>query len=91
MAPWSQANSTPELNLADIQKAEREKRAEQAALLQQQRAQQFYQEQQSVQEKQSIQLNWANKPPEPRKVKSLVEIQQEEQDRLAKVRHLVFL
>lgn len=84
-APWCQANSTPELSLADIQKAEREKRAEQAALLQQQRAQMVMQEQQSVIEKQSIQLNWAKKPPEPRKVKSLAEIQQEEQDRLSKV------
>ncbi|KAF5274864.1 hypothetical protein FQA39_LY07046 [Lamprigera yunnana] len=83
-APWNQTNSTPELSLADIQKAEREKRAEQAALLQQQRAQQILQEQQATLEKQSLQFTWAKKPPEAAKVKTLSEIQQEEQDRLAK-------
>ncbi|XP_031339420.1 GRB10-interacting GYF protein 2 isoform X2 [Photinus pyralis] len=83
-APWSQANSTPELSLADIQKAEREKRAEQAALLQMQRAQQTLHEQQTVVEKQSLQFSWAKKLPESGKVKTLAEIQQEEQDRAAK-------
>ncbi|KAF5296951.1 hypothetical protein FQR65_LT10103 [Abscondita terminalis] len=83
-APWSQPNSTPELSLADIQKAEKEKRAEQAALLQQQRAQQVLQEQQTVTEKQNLQFTWAKKPPEATSYKTLAEIQQEEQDRLAK-------
>jgi len=84
VAPWSQPNSTPELSLADIQRLEREKRAEQAALLQQQRNQQMLQEQQTTTEKQLISLNWAKKPLETRKVKSFAEIQQEEQDRLMK-------
>lgn len=84
-APWSQANSTPELSLADIQKAEREKRAEQAALLQMQRAQQTIQDQQqSVIEKQTLQFSWAKKLPESGKVKTFAEIQQEEQDRVTK-------
>ncbi|KAK4887571.1 hypothetical protein RN001_003842 [Aquatica leii] len=83
-APWSQPNSTPELSLADIQKAEKEKRAEQAALLQQQRAQQMLQEQQATHEKQNLQFSWAKKPPEASTYKTLAEIQQEEQDRLAK-------
>ncbi|KAK5644037.1 hypothetical protein RI129_007882 [Pyrocoelia pectoralis] len=72
-APWSQANSTPELSLADIQKAEREKRAEQAALLQMQ-----------LIEKQTLQFSWAKKAPDSGKVKTFAEIQQEEQDRVAK-------
>lgn len=33
-APWCQSNNTHGASLAEIQKAEREKRAEQAALLQ---------------------------------------------------------
>lgn len=36
-APWSQSNTTMGTSLEEIQKAERQKRAEQVALLQQQR------------------------------------------------------
>lgn len=84
IAPWSQSNSNAGMSLADIQKAEREKRAQEAAL--QLQKQQQLQEQQAVQQEKAtgIQLNWARKPVEPRKVKSLAEIQAEEQERLAK-------
>ncbi|XP_028155710.2 GRB10-interacting GYF protein 2 isoform X2 [Diabrotica virgifera virgifera] len=83
-APWSQANANMGLSLAEIQKAEREKRAFDAAL-QQQRLQEKEQQQQFQQEKApTSHLNWAKKPVEPRKVKSLAEIQAEEQEKLAK-------
>lgn len=46
-------------------------------------------QQQQIQQQQEkvagIHLNWAKKPVEPRKVKSLAEIQAEEQEMLAKV------
>lgn len=46
-------------------------------------------QQQQLQQQQEkvagIHLNWAKKPVEPRKVKSLAEIQAEEQEMLAKV------
>ncbi|GJQ65513.1 hypothetical protein Trydic_g7614 [Trypoxylus dichotomus] len=84
IAPWSQSNVSSGPSLADIQKAEREKRAEQV-LLQQQRAQQQQNlEQQTIEKPSSMQLSWANKPIQPRQVKSLAEIQAEEQERLAK-------
>nr|XP_023030042.1 GIGYF family protein CG11148 [Leptinotarsa decemlineata] len=84
-APWSQSNLNLGMSLAEIQKAEREKRAIDAAL-QMQRLQEEKEYQQIQQEKSSagIQLNWAKKRVEPRKVKSLAEIQAEEQERLAK-------
>nr|CAI5830189.1 unnamed protein product [Callosobruchus analis] len=84
-APWSQSNSTAGMSLAEIQKAEREKRA-QDAVIQMQKLQEQEILQQKEQEKvvSGIQLNWAKKPMEPRKVKSLAEIQAEEQERLAK-------
>lgn len=43
------------------------------------------QQQQQLEKSGGIQLGWAKKPMEPRKVKSLAEIQAEEQERLAKV------
>ncbi|XP_066257263.1 GIGYF family protein Gyf [Euwallacea similis] len=84
-APWSQANSTFGMSLTEIQKAEKERKAQEAAL-QAQRAQERelqLQQQQSVEKPGGIQLGWA-KAMEPRKVKSLAEIQAEEQERLAK-------
>ncbi|XP_022912828.1 GIGYF family protein Gyf isoform X3 [Onthophagus taurus] len=82
-APWSNPSSASTgPSLLAIQKAEREKRVEMAYLQQQQR-QLLMQEQQTI-EKASIQLNWANKPIQPRQVKSLAEIQAEEQELLAK-------
>lgn len=44
-APWSQSNTTLGMGLEEIQKAEKLKRAEQAALLQQQRLFQLQQQQ----------------------------------------------
>ncbi|KAJ8911843.1 hypothetical protein NQ315_003321, partial [Exocentrus adspersus] len=80
-APWSQPNSSLGMSLADIQKSEREKRAQEAAL----QIQRLQEKEYLQQEKQTgIQLSWAKKPVEPRKVKSLAEIQAEEQEQLAK-------
>lgn len=42
-APWSKSNNTHGTSLAEIQKAEKEKRAEQAALLQKVKQEQVYQ------------------------------------------------
>lgn len=87
-APWSQANSTSGTSLAEIQKAEKERKA-QDAIIQAQKAQEreLQLQQQQLQDKSSgIQLGWAKKAMEPRKVKSLAEIQAEEQERLTKVR-----
>ncbi|CAG9766953.1 unnamed protein product [Ceutorhynchus assimilis] len=86
-APWSQANSTFGMSLADIQKAEKERKAQEAAALQAQRIQLekallVQQQQQQMLEKSGF--GWAKKTIEPRKVKSLAEIQAEEQERLAK-------
>ncbi|CAG9864477.1 unnamed protein product [Phyllotreta striolata] len=84
-APWCQANSNMGLSLAEIQKAEREKRAIDAALQIQRQQQEKEQQQQSQQEKTANpQFNWAKKPVEARKVKSLAEIQAEEQEKLSK-------
>ncbi|KAF7270533.1 GIGYF family protein Gyf isoform X2 [Rhynchophorus ferrugineus] len=85
-APWSQANSNLGLSLAEIQKAEKEKKAQEAALAQKalQEKEQKMLQQQHLEKPGSIQLGWAKKPLEPRKVKSLAEIQAEEQERLAK-------
>ncbi|RZC32532.1 PERQ amino acid-rich with GYF domain-containing protein 2 [Asbolus verrucosus] len=83
-APWCQSNFTQGVNLTDIQKAEKEKRAQEAALqLQKQQLQE--QQQQQLEKAGGIQLSWAKKPVEPRKVKSFAEIQAEEQERLAKL------
>lgn len=46
---------------------------------------QLQQLQQQQEKNAGIHLSWAKKPVEPRKVKSLAEIQAEEQERLAKV------
>ncbi|KAI4463080.1 grb10 interacting gyf protein [Holotrichia oblita] len=114
-APWSQSNVSSGPSLADIQKAEREKRAEQVYLQQQRALQQqnlvnikniglsetivnnvghmfstvpifsiYTQEHQTIEKVSSMQLSWASKPIQPRQVKSLAEIQAEEQERLAK-------
>lgn len=53
-APWSHSNNTHGASLADIQKAEREKRAEQVALIQQQQQQQKLKQEQVKFFKQSI-------------------------------------
>ncbi|XP_019770094.2 GRB10-interacting GYF protein 2 isoform X2 [Dendroctonus ponderosae] len=87
-APWSQANSTFGMSLTEIQKAEKERKA-QDAVLQAQKAQmerelQLQQQQQQLEKSGGIQLGWAKKAMEPRKVKSLAEIQAEEQERLIK-------
>lgn len=72
------------LNLSEIQKAEKERRAHETAVQLQKQAQQEMQQQM---EKQSgVQFNWAKKPVTSSKVKSFAEIQAEEQERLAKVR-----
>ena len=84
-APWSQSNFTPGLNLTDIQKAEKEKRAQETALQIQKQQLQEQQQQQQLEKSGGLQLNWAKKPVEPRKVKSFAEIQAEEQERMAKV------
>lgn len=47
-APWSHSNLPTGTSLEEIQKAERQKRAEQTALLQQQRALQLQQQQQQL-------------------------------------------
>ncbi|EFA01526.1 hypothetical protein TcasGA2_TC007086 [Tribolium castaneum] len=84
-APWCQSNFTSNLNLTDIQKAEKEKRAMEAALQLQKQQLQELQQQQQIEKTGGLQLNWAKKPIEPRKVKSVAEIQAEEQERLAKL------
>ncbi|KAJ3658723.1 hypothetical protein Zmor_010447 [Zophobas morio] len=84
-APWSQSNFTPGLNLTDIQKAEKEKRAQETALQIQKQQLQEQQQQQQLEKSGGLQLNWAKKPVEPRKVKSFAEIQAEEQERMAKL------
>ncbi|XP_050307829.1 GIGYF family protein Gyf-like isoform X2 [Anthonomus grandis grandis] len=87
IAPWSQSNSTFGMSLAEIQKAEKERKAQEVAL-QAQRAQMErelqLQQQQQMEKAGGLQLGWAKKTMEPRKVKSLAEIQAEEQERLAK-------
>jgi lysyl-tRNA synthetase class I len=83
-APWCQSNFPQGVNLTEIQKAEKEKRAQESALqIQKQQLQE--QQQQQLEKSSGIQLNWAKKPIEPRKVKSFAEIQAEEQERLAKL------
>ncbi|CAH0559994.1 unnamed protein product [Brassicogethes aeneus] len=85
-APWCQSNSTAGASLAEIQKAEREKRAQEAALqLQRQQLQeQQRQFQEQLEKPTGMQLSWASRPVEAKKVKSLAEIQAEEQERLMK-------
>lgn len=94
VAPWCQsAAASPVstgISLTEIQKAEREKRtAETALLVQQQKAQAAAKEAQELQtsaeKATSMQLKWATKKPTaPKKIKSLAEIQAEEQERIAK-------
>lgn len=55
-APWSQSANNQGLSLSEIQKLERERKAEQVALLQQQRMQQ--QEQIPQEKPNNFQLNW---------------------------------
>lgn len=89
-APWSQATNNQGYSLAEIQKIERERKAEQVLMLQQAQQRQLQQavlEQVASPEKMNsfgVPLNWANKPMRPNHVKSLAEIQAEEQDRLLK-------
>ncbi|CAH1173798.1 unnamed protein product [Phaedon cochleariae] len=85
-APWSQPNANSGMSLTEIQKAEKERKAIDQAIQIQRMQEKEYQQQQAQPEKplSGIQLNWANKPVETRKVKSLAEIQAEEQERLAK-------
>ncbi|XP_018329970.1 GIGYF family protein CG11148 isoform X2 [Agrilus planipennis] len=87
-APWSQASpaSVTGTSLAEIQRLEKEKKQEQ--LLHLQKQQQLLQEQQQLSgEKVSVStmpLGWAKQPPATKKIKSLAEIQMEEQERLVK-------
>lgn len=84
-APWCQSNFTPGLNLTDIQKAEKEKRASEVASQIQKQQQLQELQQQQIEKSSGLQLNWAKKPIETRKVKSVAEIQAEEQERLSKL------
>lgn len=92
VAPWASlptpgagtiAPQPASLSLAEIQRIEREKKAEQAAIIaQQQRAMAAAREALEVQQQQERQLGWAmKKPTQPKKVKSLAEIQAEEQEK----------
>ncbi|XP_015430986.1 PREDICTED: PERQ amino acid-rich with GYF domain-containing protein 2 isoform X2 [Dufourea novaeangliae] len=101
-APWAQAPRTPApaipaASLAEIQKLEREKKAEEQRfqqMMQQQLAQQKAIE--TAQEasttdssKNRLKFKWAEKATassKPLQVKSLAQIQQEEQDRITKVK-----
>lgn len=82
IAPWCQSSSSQGLSLQEIQKLEKEKARQEALILQQQRQMQELQQQQ---EKAAASFTWAAKAKEQRQVKSLAEIQAEEQERLAKV------
>ncbi|XP_045478722.1 GIGYF family protein Gyf isoform X2 [Harmonia axyridis] len=81
IAPWCQSSSSQGLSLQEIQKLEKEKARQEALILQQQRQMQELQQQQ---EKAAASFTWAAKAKEQRQVKSLAEIQAEEQERLAK-------
>ncbi|KAI4494245.1 hypothetical protein M0802_009114 [Mischocyttarus mexicanus] len=97
-APWAQAPCTPapttHASLADIQRLEREKKAEEQRyqqLMQQQLAQQkaveAVQEAAAADSSKRLQFKWAEKATssnKPLQVKSLTQIQQEEQERIAK-------
>ncbi|KAF7385552.1 hypothetical protein HZH68_013982 [Vespula germanica] len=97
-APWAQAPRTPapttHASLAEIQRLEREKKAEEQRyqqLMQQQLAQQkaveAVQEAAATDSSKRLQFKWAEKATSSNKalqVKSLTQIQQEEQERIAK-------
>ncbi|PNF41151.1 hypothetical protein B7P43_G03863 [Cryptotermes secundus] len=98
-APWSQQTPGAGSSLADIQRQEKEKkerelREQQQLLLQQQQQSQLHLQSQasessvsgnSGRSSNSLQLKWADRKPVPvNKVKSLAEIQAEEQEQLAK-------
>lgn len=87
VAPWGQSVASVNVgtSLAEIQRIEREKRAEQVVM--QQKALQALKEKEEREQSQekSIQLGWAlKKTMPPKKIKTLAEIQQEEQEKLAK-------
>ncbi|KAI4483604.1 hypothetical protein M0804_007864 [Polistes exclamans] len=97
-APWAQAPRTPapttHASLAEIQRLEREKKAEEQRyqqLMQQQLAQQkaveAVQEAAAADSSKRLQFKWAEKATssnKPLQVKSLTQIQQEEQERITK-------
>ncbi|XP_071873870.1 GIGYF family protein Gyf isoform X1 [Bombus fervidus] len=100
-APWAQAPrapapATPAASLAEIQRLEREKKAEEQRfqqMMQQQLAQQkaieTAQEASVMDSSKRLQFKWAEKATTSTKsvpVKSLAQIQQEEQERIAKVK-----
>lgn len=100
-APWAQAPrapapATPAASLAEIQRLEREKKAEEQRfqqMMQQQLAQQkaveTAQEASVMDSSKKLQFKWAEKATASTKsvpVKSLAQIQQEEQERIAKVK-----
>ncbi|XP_061934620.1 GRB10-interacting GYF protein 2 isoform X1 [Apis cerana] len=100
-APWAQAPraptpATPAASLAEIQRLEREKKAEEQRfqqIMQQQLAQQkaieAAQEASVTDSSKRLQFKWAEKTTGSTKsipVKSLAQIQQEEQERIAKVK-----
>ncbi|XP_068985504.1 GRB10-interacting GYF protein 2 isoform X1 [Bombus flavifrons] len=100
-APWAQAPrapapATPAASLAEIQRLEREKKAEEQRfqqMMQQQLAQQkaieTAQEASVMDSSKRLQFKWAEKATASTKsvpVKSLAQIQQEEQERIAKVK-----
>ncbi|XP_076236016.1 GIGYF family protein Gyf isoform X2 [Calliopsis andreniformis] len=98
-APWAQAPrapaaTTPAASLAEIQRLEREKKVEEQRfqqMMQQQLAQQkaieAAQEASATDSSKRLQFKWAEKATtstKPLQVKSLAQIQQEEQERIAK-------
>ncbi|XP_048505447.1 GRB10-interacting GYF protein 2 isoform X3 [Athalia rosae] len=96
-APWAQTPHAPppstHASLAEIQRLEREKKAEELRVQQlmqqqlaQQRAAEVAQEVAATEISKGLQLKWAEKaaPVSKPLVKSLAQIQQEEQERLAK-------
>ncbi|XP_043260032.1 GRB10-interacting GYF protein 2-like isoform X1 [Colletes gigas] len=100
-APWAQAPrasapATPAASFADIQRLEREKKAEEQRfqqMMQQQLAQQKVmeaaQEASVADSSKRLQFKWAEKATasiKPLQVKNLAQIQQEEQERIAKVK-----
>ncbi|XP_017754978.1 PREDICTED: PERQ amino acid-rich with GYF domain-containing protein 2 isoform X2 [Eufriesea mexicana] len=100
-APWAQAPraptpATPAASLAEIQRLEREKKAEEQRFQQmmqqqlaQQKAMEAAQEASVTDSSKRLQFKWAEKATSSTKsvpVKSLAQIQQEEQERIAKVK-----
>ncbi|EFN85095.1 GIGYF family protein CG11148 isoform X2 [Harpegnathos saltator] len=97
-APWAQAPRAPapaaHASLAEIQRLEREKKVEEQRLQQlmqqqlaQQKAMEAAQEASAADSSKRLQFKWAEKATaanKPLQVKSLAQIQQEEQERIAK-------